>query len=546
MCDACVATGAPLVTAPIEPELQRIVASSGLAEDEHCALLARPYVSVHDVHRVLGVPRSISCFKPCVESLELSTLCKTIARVLREHNSVSDELMNLLQAYKDAGWGDPEMVKDGTGKLVQMNCPFFTPHMQEACYRDGKLGDETVVTDDSFNLVGNISNVNVFACMAPVASAGGATMPIMIMLYLTGSVIEGDMAHALSRARKFLFKKRMALYEQRAAAHAAYAERGDKSQPPPPPQPPFPPLSVPNVQFFDKSASSFLHAFKDATMLAASEDARAATAAVREALKAAAAGASAASIAAAAELLAKLPGMGSDGFVRPSNVVPPSPDELAAKFPEAFPAVAVHSTAENRVRFGGMFTAPVVNMYGEILDGLAHVVEEELGKGVDKLLAAQHSGDVNEAAARLLPVHYVFARDSTAADALARYHLHFTLLCDFHAWKAIERKLSCLDGDLRGPVLDAVRDVICKGTSWNDFKERFKDKLGAVTVSLDSSEKSVVDDGTRVSIFEYFEKHWLSSRWRSTVDGKFRALIEKYGINTTNDVELFWNTLKNN
>ena len=65
-------------------------------------------------------------------------------------------------------------------------------------------------------------------------------------------------------------------------------------------------------------------------------------------------------------------------------------------------------------------------------------------------------------------------------------------------------------------------------------------------MSLDSGEKSVGDDGARVGIFEYFEKHWLSSRWRSTVDGKFRALIEKYGINTTNDVELFWNTLKNN
>ena len=559
MCDTCVASGAPLSTALLEPDLQPIVESSGLAEDDHRALIGRSHVSVHNVHHLLGVPRSISCFKPIVESTELRLLVKTIARVLREHNSVSEDFMNLLQVYKDAGWGDPEAVKDKTGKLVQMNCPFFTPHMEEACYLDANLGDETVITDDSFNLVGNISAVNVFACMAPVVSAGGATMPIMIMLYLTGSGIEGDMAHALSRARKFLFKKRMGLYEQRAAAHAVYKARGDISLRPPPPQPPFPPQEIPMVQFFDKSASSFRHAVDNAKSLAASDDGRAATTAVRVELKAAyasdasiaaspidAASIAAASIAAAAELFAKLPGVNSDGSVRAFDVVPPSPDELAQKFPEAFPAVTVRSAAENRSRFGNIFTAPVVDMYGAILDGLAHVVEEELGKGVEKLLAAEHSGDVNEAAAQLLPVYYVLARGSTAADTLARYHLHFTLLCDFHVWKAIERKISCLDGDKRGPVLDAVRDVICKGESWAAFKERFKDQLSTVTVSLDSSEKSVGDDGARVGIFEYFEKHWLSRRWRSTVDGKFRALIEKYGINTTNDVELFWNTLKNN
>ena len=546
MCDACVASDAPLSAAQLKPDDQRIIESSGLAEDDHRALLTRTNVSVHNVHCLLGVPRSISRFQPSVESPELRSLIKTIARVLREHNSVSEDFMNLLQVYKDAGWGDPEAVKDRTGKLVQMNCPFFTPHMQEACFLDAKLGDELLISDDSFNLVGNISAVNVYACMAPVAMAGGATLPIMIMLYLTGSGVEGDMANALSRARKFLFKKRTDLYEQRKAAHAAYKARGDTSLPPPPPQPSFPPLEIPTVQFFDKSASSFRHAVNDVKSLAASDEGRAATAAVRDKLRESSAGASAASIAAAAELLAKLTGLNIDGSVRAFDVVPPSPDELAQKFPDAFPAIALRSAAENRSRFSDIFTAPVVNMYGAILDGLAHVVEEELGKGVEKLLAAEHSGDVNEAAAQLLPVHYVLARGSTAADTLARYYLHFTLLCDFHAWNAIERKLSCLDGDQRGPVLEAVRDVICKGAQWDAFKDRFKDKLSAVTVSLDSSEKSVGDNSARVGIFEYFEKHWLSRRWRSTVDGKFRALIEKYGINTTNDVELFWNTLKNN
>lgn len=34
----------------------------------------------------------------------------------------------------------------------------------------------------------------------------------------------------------------------------------------------------------------------------------------------------------------------------------------------------------------------------------------------------------------------------------------------------------------------------------------FEDTLGAVAVSLDSSEKSVVNDGMRFGIFEYFAK----------------------------------------
>ena len=280
-----------------------------------------------------------------------------------------------------------------------------------------------------------------------------------------------------------------------------------------------------------------MHAFNDANNLFLSKGHDVLNALCAK-LKGVAARASPASIAAGTALLAALPGLNIDGSVRAVNVVPPSPQELATSFPDAFTGDS--PTVEEYALFRTIFTAPVVNRYGNILPGLAHAVEAVIAAGVVKLLASKHSGDFNIAAAHVLPAYYCFARDSPEADALNRYIMHYTLLCYFHVWKAIDLKLTCVESDIRGAVSDALRNVVTKGASWQAFKERFVDKLSTAKVQVDSSESGESGEGGRIDIFDYFEKHWLSPRWWSTVSGQFRALIETFGINTTNDVELFW------
>ena len=282
-----------------------------------------------------------------------------------------------------------------------------------------------------------------------------------------------------------------------------------------------------------------MHALNDAKDLASSAGAIEALDATRAKLQAIAVGASSQCIAAGEALLTALPGVDVNGeayIVRAHDMKVPTAKELAEKFPEAFPAGAT-LTGETRARASAVFNGTVVKEYGPILPGLAHAADVALGAGVARLLAAEHCGDVNVAAALLLPVYHLFARDSAAADTLQRYFLKFTLLCDFHVLEAVKRKLSAVDADLREPVLDAFREVLFKGASWDAFKERFKDALSGVSVQLDTSESS---DGAHLGLFQYFEKHWLSPRFRSLADGVFRSLVERFGINTTNDVELFW------
>ncbi len=76
---------------------------------------------------------------------------------------------------------------------------------------------------------------------------------------------------------------------------------------------------------------------------------------------------------------------------------------------------------------------------------VAHAALLVLRSSVAAIHASSTSGDINLAAASLLPVYFLFARDSDAADRLRRYFLHIVLLCDFHVWQAIERKLAGVD-----------------------------------------------------------------------------------------------------
>jgi hypothetical protein len=60
-----------------------------------------------------------------------------------------------------------------------------------------------------------------------------------------------------------------------------------------------------------------------------------------------------------------------------------------------------------------------------------------------------------------------------------------------------------------------------------------------VRVALDTTECSD-SGGKRMNFFDYIESHWLCPRWWTTVSVRFRAMFQRAGLNTTNDVELFW------
>jgi hypothetical protein len=271
-CDMCTASGAPLNAAAeaAEPAELLIVESSGLSEAADRALRELGHVPAADVHGY-GAVRAFSLFNANPTKDDLASLVKTMARHLRENNSVGADLLRRLEEYKIAGWAKIFKTTDDAGMIKQLWAPIVTPTMADAMYTNATLGDALVLTDDSYGLIGSISKLNLFAWLSPVAAAGGATMPFMVMLYQTGSGVEGDMAAALTFARTFLFEKRMELYTQRAAAHAAPAA----ALRPPPPQPPFPPLNIPLAQLIDKSASEVKNAFDDFKALVSCDDASA-------------------------------------------------------------------------------------------------------------------------------------------------------------------------------------------------------------------------------------------------------------------------------
>ena len=208
-------------------------------------------------------------------------------------------------------------------------------------------------------------------------------------------------------------------------------------------------------------------------------------------------------------------------------------------------------TPEEKDRFTAVFNADVVGAYWPFMRGLAHVALDELRAGVSAVTTSTHCGELNVGAARLLPLHVLLARDSTAEDMLRRYFMRFIFICDFHAWQAIDRKLACvLDRDQRPAVLDALRKVFddprgINGTAWADIK-RNHSNLEQVTVALDTAELEVdsasaqAKASARMGFFVYIEDFWLCPRWWTSVSVRFRALCQRYGINTTNDIELFW------
>ena len=222
VCIDCVKSGTPLVFVPSPPSDDDTVETTGLSIIAHRQLLIRKYVAVADLLKVVGVPPSISLNDVSPTQPVLDALKKNVSRYLRQHFSVGQDLLNRLKRYVAAGWAKLFSRESETGELLQMWCVIIAPPMEDAMYLAPLLGQGIVMTDDTYNLVGYFNRLNFFASVSPIADAGGATMPFMTMLFLTGSGVVGDMAAALSFARTFLHEKRMALHVKRAAAHAAH------------------------------------------------------------------------------------------------------------------------------------------------------------------------------------------------------------------------------------------------------------------------------------------------------------------------------------
>ncbi len=120
--------------------------------------------------------------------------------------------------------------------------------------------------------------------------------------------------------------------------------------------------------------------------------------------------------------------------------------------------------------------------------GIAYSAQVALRARVAAFLASEMGGDTNIAAALLLPVFSLYTRDSAAADLLRRYYMHVSLRCDFLIWQTIERKLGCVDREVRSAVKDGLRDVFddpggANGAAWASFKARFDGELHNVHVS---------------------------------------------------------------
>jgi len=168
--------------------------------------------------------------------------------------------------------------------------------------------------------------------------------------------------------------------------------------------------------------------------------------------------------------------------------------------------------AEKRTELEQAFNGDALKVYGPFMRGIAHAALAVLQTSVTAIEAAGISGDINVAAAQLLPVYFLCARNSAMFDMLQRYYMHTVLLCDFHAWQAIEQKLSCVDRDMRSAVKEGLRGVFAdpageKGVAWEEFQKRFSD-MAAVRVALDTSESGGRDGAAggkqqRMSFFEY-------------------------------------------
>lgn len=546
LCNSCAARSTSQKSCRLD-----ITASPDSFVLDACGLRAHEFVSLRETGgnvssisapAVLGVPRVLQLYRAdAITKESVRDLKKNIARHLRDNNSVATQLLHRLKSYSDANWGQiRSWIRPADGEVERLWAAFVPPPSREALRQFPSLGDCTCAADDTFHIVGTVNSVTFYAWLAPIPEAGGATMPILFLLHKTGSGVKGDKVAALAFARKYLHDVRMELIRD-------HVEQQVKHETSLPISPSREPLLLPYAQLYDKDASSFLSHFNDCKILASCQGALDALRATTTLLERLAIGANATAIEAAEFLFGMLPGINSEGEACNFGAIPPTRKELQAKYPNCLHASTTSTGAASECQskdYLEIFSPAVVEQYGPLMPAIAHVVLQKLRAGVCAAQKSSHAGDFNVAAAQLQTVHLFFHRDSATSDMLRRYFLHFSFICDFHIWQAIERKLTCLDVDMRVQVKDAMQNVFKGVLSWDAFKTRFKDDLGSVKVQLDASESedgpSTSPSGARVGIFDYFETYWLTSRWWSTANTRFRALVEMFGLTTTSDVELFW------
>jgi hypothetical protein len=425
LCEGCHVRAAELLqndVAALDDLADGIADMPLLPVAEQAALLASGHVPVADVPLMLGLPRAMSLHDPNdITQPALAVLVKNVARYWRHQCSIGDRLRQIVDQRVAAGIGIVQSDKAADGSFSRYRAAIVDLPMQEALFSLPTLGDDISAGDDTWHLIGHINNMNMYASLSPIAAAGGATMPIVIMLYMAGSGIPGDKSDAITFAHKYLHDVRVKLYQKRAIAHTEYQtaiSTGTLPLPaPPPPQPSHPPLPLPTVRLSDKDASFFLSNFNDIMRLAKSPEAKEAFDAVVAKLSSFAEGVTADEADAGKLVVDSLPGVNALGVPHVADLLPPKPSVLKQKYP----SVACRQWQAGRTELKTVFNDVVVDSYGPFMRGIAYAALVTLQAGVAAVLASEMSGDTNIAAAILLPVFSLFARDSAAADLIRRY-----------------------------------------------------------------------------------------------------------------------------
>ena len=240
----------------------------------------------------------------------------------------------------------------------------------------------------------------------------------------------------------------------------------------------------------------------------------------------------------AAALAAQLAPMASGseiGAIIDLDVANPSDAAAAIVAPSAVPSIA---DADHSI-FKPCFAAE----YSPLLPGIAAVAAEELRRITVLLKTCNSGGSWNELAAQLLWLLSISKPGSTLEKYLTGNVIRFTLLCDAHTYRALDRAFKT-DGMvptvIRKLFTAHVRDLFAGETDFVQFQ--------AVTRPLLEESNALrvnkSDAASDFSVFPYLRDNWLSVRYFSLVSRRFRALIPRLNIDTTNIVEGEWSVLK--
>lgn len=310
------------------------------------------------------------------------------------------------------------------------------------------------------------------------------------------------------------------------------------------------------VRLFDKDRVAFIASLRVNQRALQSEASTAALKSLVEHLEELSVGVTASHATCAARLCESLPSyMTGLDSIKSASSLPLTPASLRADFPDVWSGASAAVTPAHAFRES--FKGPVVDKYGPIMPGIAAHVCATLQRTVSALCTATSYGQFNVIAANLLYVYDLAQRGGSLSAYLERFCLLFCLLCRFHQWQALERKAAmCLDREAALAALDGFRRVLDRTITFAEYKEKYAYLEQVMTHDSEGGE-AVINDGAKtvakrgalkapkIPWFQYLERYWLCSEFRSTVDGPFRALLAKLNVNVTNDAENKFNALKN-